>query len=411
MHDPSSSDPSDELQRLAAENAALNAENAALRQQLAAFERSQAEERSFRALCDNLPYGVGLWSSHGSEPGTLRLEYVNPRASLEWGTEIEGKVGQSLQDALPEALAAEGPYSLPAMWNRVARSGTPEMVDPLPYGPPDRPQGWLRAHAVPAGENRVAMVFDNISRHIRAERQLRQLNNELERRVRERTARLDDLNKELEAFSYTVSHDLRAPLRAIIGFAEALEEDFGETLPEEALQYLHHICEGGLNMRARINGLLTLSRLTRHELLVETVPISERAEKVFSRLQDPTRAATLKVQPGLEVRADPRLVDLLLENLLSNALKFTRDRDSAVIEFGMGRSRGTTAFFVRDNGEGFDNAHASRMFEPFQRLHTQGRFPGTGIGLATVQRIAHSHGGRAWADGEPGVGATFWFTL
>lgn len=393
---------------LARENAALKAELAQLR---AAATAVQSDAVTFRALADNLPYGVSIWRAHGTQAADLELRYVNPRASLEWGEEIGRKVGETLASALPEALEARGPYSLPGMWLRVARSGTPEMIDPLPTGPPDQPHGWLRAHAVPAGPDTVAMVFDNVSRHIRAERQLRALNNELEHRVRERTARLDDLNQELEAFSYTVSHDLRAPLRAVIGFAEALDEDFGETLPAEARHYIAHIREGAGNMRARINGLLTLSRLTRHELLVETVPISERVEKVLARICPEGRQVRLDAEPGLEVRADPRLVDLLLENLLSNALKFTRTRELAILRFGRGVSRGRRAFFLRDNGVGFDSAHAERMFKPFQRLHTSGQFPGTGIGLATVQRIAHSHGGRAWAEGQPDAGATLWFTL
>lgn len=383
----------------------------ALAARCAELEREVAELRQFRELIDNLPYGVGLWQSQSHDPGEMVLRYVNPRASLEWGTDVATKVGQTLRTAFPEALNAPAPYNLAQTWNRVARSGTPETVDPLPYGPLDHPDGWLRAHTIPAGPGMAAMVFDNVSRHIRAERQLRSLNNELEKRVRERTGRLDDVNKELEAFSYTVSHDLRAPLRAIRGFAQALQEDFGDSLDPDATTYLQHILDGAESMRERIQGLLALSRLTRHEISVEPVSISLRAEKVFSRLPLGDRQVEVSIQPDLEVRADPRLVDLLLENLFSNALKFTVTREVAHIEFGLASDQDRTRFYVRDNGIGFDNRHAQKMYRPFHRLHSDTRFPGTGIGLATVQRIVKMHGGSIRADGRPGEGATFWFTL
>lgn len=407
-------DTDTEVEALRRRVAELESESLALRVECAELRGEAATATMFRELADNLPYGVGIWRAEGVDPGDMRLLYTNDRAALEWGEDFAQQVGRRLRDAIPEAMDAPAPFNLPVMWHRVAKSATPEVVDPLPYGDPDDPNGWLRAHAIPAGVDQVGMVFDNVSRHIRAERQLQDLNRALERRVRERTAKLDDLNQELAAFSYSVSHDLRAPLRAIQGFSDALREDFGPTLEPEAMACLDRIDAAARRMRSRIEGLLTLSRLSQTERLAETVHISDRAEKVGRRLLASVRAeraVTLDIQPGLQVHADPRLIDGLLDNLLGNAVKFTRGTDPSTISFGLEHSRGTMAFFVRDDGVGFEPAHAEKMFKPFQRLHHDADFPGTGIGLATVQRIVHLHGGRVWADVNPTGGATVWFTL
>ena len=403
-----------ELEALRQRVAALEAECLDLRTECATLRGDAASLEMFRDLADHLPYGVGIWRAESVDPGDMRLLYTNDRAAREWGEEFAQQVGRTLREAIPEALDAPAPFNLPVMWHRVATSTMPEVVDPLPYGDPEQPSGWLRAHAVPAGDQLVGMVFDNVSRHIRAERQLQDLNRALERRVLERTAKLDDLNQELSAFSYSVSHDLRAPLRSIQGFADALREDFGDELDPEALAYLGRIDAAGARMKARIEGLLTLSRLSQTRRLSETVHISDRVEKVGRRLlaslaED--RDVSLEVQPGLEVHADPRLIDGMLDNLIGNAIKFTRGTDPSTIHFGLAHTRGTMAFFVADDGVGFDAQHADKMFKPFQRLHREADFPGTGIGLATVERIAHMHGGRAWATTNDEGGATIWFTL
>ncbi len=403
-----------ELEQLRLRVSELEVEARALQAECVELRRENEHLTMFRVLADNLPLGIGLWRAEGVDPGDMRLLYTNDQAALEWGEDFAQQVGQVLRDAIPEAMEAPAPFNLPVMWHRVATSATPEVVDPLPYGDPEAPNGWLRAHAIPAGDNLVGMVFDNVSRHIRAERQLQDLNRALERRVRERTARLDDLNQELAAFSYSVSHDLRAPLRAIQGFSDALREDFGEDLDQDALEYVGRIDSAAARMRARIDGLLALSRLSQTQRLAETVHISERAEKVARRVMraaEEERDITLQVQPGLEVHADPRLIDGLLENLIGNAVKFTRGTDPSTISFGIAHTRGTMAFFVRDDGVGFDAAHADKMFKPFQRLHRDEDFPGTGIGLATVQRIVHLHGGGVWATANEEGGATVWFTL
>lgn len=238
---------------------------------------------------------------------------------------------------------------------------------------------------------------------------------ELEQRVRERTAQFEAANRELEAFSYSVSHDLRAPLRAINGFARLLEIDYGEPHSEKGRRHLQHIIESGARMGALIEDLLRLARITRSEIRREPVDLGALAQELAATLRTthPGREVVFTAAPRLLTQGDPGLLRAALENLLSNAWKYTaRTPPPARIELGgVPQADGTTIFFVRDNGTGFDMQHASRLFSPFQRLHSESEYPGTGVGLATVQRIIHKHGGRIWAEAEPGRGASFCFTL
>ena len=252
----------------------------------------------------------------------------------------------------------------------------------------------------------------DISEKRAAEIALHQLNLELEARVERRTAELSSANAELEAFSYSVSHDLRAPLRAVDGFAQALEEDFGAPLPDEARDYLRRIRAGSQRMGQLIDDLLSLSRVGRTELSRGLLDVSQLATSVAEELRErePERTLSCTVTPGLHAHADARLLRIVFENLLGNAWKFTRKNESSRIEVGM-LEDGTQTFFVRDNGAGFDMAYASKLFGAFQRLHRASEFPGTGVGLATVQRIVRRHGGHVWADAKPDEGATFFFTL
>jgi signal transduction histidine kinase len=242
---------------------------------------------------------------------------------------------------------------------------------------------------------------------------LREAHDELEQRVQERTAQLDATNKELEAFSYSVSHDLRAPLRSIDGFSLALLEDYGDRLADEGKNHLQRIRAATQRMGMLIDDLLNLSRMTRAEIRKEAVNLSALALVVVAGLREsqPNRQIEFRIEDRLEARADPRLVQVVLENLFGNACKFTSKRTSACVEFGKLRHNGSSAYFVRDNGAGFDSAYATRLFGAFQRLHAASEFPGTGIGLATVQRIVHRHGGEIWAEGAVEKGATFYFTL
>ena len=224
---------------------------------------------------------------------------------------------------------------------------------------------------------------------------------------------LESLNAELNAFSFSVSHDLRSPLRAIDGFSKALEEDYGDVLDDEGRELLVRIQSAAARMGQLIDDLLQLSRATRADMYAEDVDLSEVAHGVASDLKsaEPGRHVAIEVQPGLTCRGDKRLLTAVMENLIGNAWKFTSRRDEASIQIGSYEQDGEMVVYVKDNGAGFDSEHASKLFTPFQRLHTVEEFPGTGIGLATVQRIVHRHGGRVWAEGHPESGARFMFTV
>jgi signal transduction histidine kinase len=226
-------------------------------------------------------------------------------------------------------------------------------------------------------------------------------------------AELDAVNRELESFSYSVSHDLRAPLRAIDGFSQALKEDYSDRLDAEGLGYLNRVRQAAQRMGMLIDDLLRLAHVTRTEVVREEVDLTDMADKVFQELQRtaPDRHVVANVAPGLKALADGRLMRVALDNLLGNAWKFTDRRDPARIELGVETIGGERAYFVRDNGAGFDMAYAGKLFGAFQRLHDAKDFPGTGVGLATVQRVIRKHGGRIWAQARPNEGATFYFTL
>ncbi len=236
---------------------------------------------------------------------------------------------------------------------------------------------------------------------------------ELEQRVAERTAQLEVANRELEAFAYSVSHDLRAPLRAIDGFSQALLEDNLGQLDAAGQDYLRRVRQGAQQMGQLIDALLLLSRVTRQEVSRQSVDLSAVAAIAAQalRVSDPGRKVAVTVQPGLVVTGDPHLLEILLTNLVGNAWKFTRHQPAARIELGLALIEGECVYFVRDNGAGFNPQYAAKLFRPFQRLHSQSEFEGTGIGLATVQRVVQRHGGRVWAEGWPGAGATVYFVL
>jgi PAS domain S-box-containing protein len=224
----------------------------------------------------------------------------------------------------------------------------------------------------------------------------------------------ESANKELEAFSYSVSHDLRAPLRSIDGFSQVLMDEFADRLDEKGLGYLKRVQGAAARMTNLIDDLLNLSRLSRLDMRKETVLITDLANKIAEELrkEQPERKVEFSVRPGTVAEGDPRLVRIALENLIGNAWKYTRNRSVAHIEVGVRTGSGERpAYYVKDDGAGFDMAYASKLFGAFQRLHSAEEFEGTGIGLATVARIVHRHGGRVWAQGEVEKGATFYFTL
>jgi len=255
----------------------------------------------------------------------------------------------------------------------------------------------------------ASTIARDVTARKRAEEEIRRLNDELQQRA----SALEAANKELETFSYSASHDLRAPLRSLSGFSEAVAEDYAPMLDERGRDYLSRIRAASHQMGQLIDDMLELSRVGRSEMRPTRVDLSVLAERVAAELReaDPQRQAEFAIRPGLIAEGDSRLLRVVLTNMLGNAWKFTGRQPVARIEFGATQVDGTSAYYVRDNGVGFDMAYAGKLFAPFQRLHAPGEFPGTGIGLATVARIVRRHGGRAWAEGAVGKGATFYFTL
>ena len=231
--------------------------------------------------------------------------------------------------------------------------------------------------------------------------------------LKQRATELAAVNKELEAFNYSVSHDLRSPLRSINGFSQALLEDYADKLDAQGKDYLQRVRAASQTMAQLIDDLLDLSRITRSKIHRGTVNLSVLAQAVTAELakMEPERQVEFVIAGRLMVKGDERLLKIVLENLLGNAWKFTGNNPKAKIEFGVTQVDDRSAYFVRDNGAGFDMAYANKLFGAFQRLHAPSEFPGSGIGLATVQRIIHRHGGHVWAEGAVGQGATFYFTL
>jgi signal transduction histidine kinase len=245
------------------------------------------------------------------------------------------------------------------------------------------------------------------------EERIRNINQELEERVVQRTAQLVAANKELEAFAYSIAHDLRSPLRGLDGFSQILLEEYNHNLDKQGKNYLHRLRSAAQLLGKLIDDLLNLSRITRDEMKIRQIHLSEMVLEITDNFKatNPDRQVKFQIQEGIKVKGDGRLLRIALENLIGNAWKFTSKHLKAVIEFGVLKQDEKTVYFVRDDGAGFDMQYAQKLFGAFQRLHDAREFPGTGIGLVTVQRIIQRHGGAVWAEGEVEKGATFYFTI
>lgn len=378
-----------------------------------AEESLQESESKLAEITATLGEGVYVFDEHGI------VSFVNPEAEriLGWGTaEITGKRSYA---AFHYHAAAGQTYDL-------ERSS---IFQALHTGHTHRSSDEIFVHkngglvpvsvaASPIVRNGVikgcVASFEDITQKKRVEVELSNYRQHLEQLVEARTSELQKLNHELESFSYSVSHDLRAPLRTLKGFNSALREDFGRHLPPEAHHYLQRVDSAAARMGELIDGLLMLSQVVRSTLQLDQVDLGEMAAGIVSSLKesDPQRHVNFSIQKELVTTGDARLLHTLLENLFSNAWKFTASKPESCIEFACRSSaQGERVFYVRDNGTGFDLQLADKLFQPFQRFHTREEFPGNGIGLATVQRIVHRHGGHIWAESVPGAGTTIFFTL
>ncbi|HOE15896.1 MAG TPA: GAF domain-containing protein [Syntrophorhabdaceae bacterium] len=328
-----------------------------------------------------------------------------------WGQVILRKQSLIVNDPLSHADCAGLPEDHPPLTSFL---GTPlregdDVIGMIAVA--NRDPGYTEDHKQDLEALSAVLVEAMRRKHI--EMEMERLNKELERRIAERTAQLEAANKELEAFSYSVSHDLRAPLRSIDGFSRIVLEEYKDRLDDTGRHYLERVCRGVRQMELLIDDLLKLSRVTQVEKHDENIDLSGMVRAINEEQQrdNPDRAVEIVVQDGIVVRGDPRLMRDALENLINNAWKFTARTEQPAIEFVEMKKDGETVYFIKDNGVGFDMAYAHKLFGVFQRLHTTEEFPGTGVGLATVRRIIARHGGRIWAEGEVGKGAVFYFTL
>jgi len=366
----------------------------------------EESEARFRGIVQTAQEGIWLLDSQG------RLRFVNPQMTRMLGWSESELLGRPWLDIVFEQDRQEAERA----WERLKR-GVSEQYD-IRLRRKDASEFWVLLGATPMLDHNARLtgsvgLITDITERKNAEEQIQQMNQELERRVQQRTSELAAVVKELEAFTYAAAHDLRAPLRHIHGFSNLMREEFGPQLDATAQGYLQRICQGTQRMGNLLEDLLNLSRVGRKELRLQVCGLSSLAQEVMDELQAETRGRQIEWKIGALpfLDCDPGLMKQVIANLLSNAVKFTRPRETAMIEVGQVAVNGESAVFVRDNGVGFSMKYADKLFGVFQRLHRQEDFEGTGVGLATVQRIIQKHGGRVWATAELDKGATIFFTV
>jgi PAS domain S-box-containing protein len=369
-------------------------------------ERLEQRVRQLQLVTDSAPVLLAHCDTE------RRYKFVNKGYAQRFGTSREDIIGKRI----PEVVGEEAYANFKEYVDAVLSGQRVEFETEIPYK--DIGQRYMHAAYVPEfgeqGEVRgLVAVISDITEHRLAEEEIRQLNESLERRVAERTSQLKEANEELESFSYSISHDLRAPLRHISGFARLLQQRASSALDETAQRYLNTIAESTDRAGELIDDLLAFSRMVRAEIHRADVDMNRLVRQALDdlKLETEGRSIDWKIGELPEVQGDPSMLRLVMQNLLSNAVKYTYSRDEAVIEVGSKSDGDEAIFFVSDNGVGFDMQYVDKLFGVFQRLHRAEEFEGTGIGLATVRRIVNRHGGRTWAEGSVGSGATFYFSL
>lgn len=364
-----------------------------------------ASKDLLQAIVDNTPAAVYLKDPQG------RFQLVNHRCVQIIGLPPEEVIGRTVFDFCPPELASIYHANDQQVLSHNQALEVEESVQQ-----PDGVHTFLSIKFPlrdAAGKpNAMCGISTDITERKQAHLQLEQYRDQLEAAVEKRTAELAIANKELQAFSYSVSHDLRAPLRAIDGFSQILAEDYAPGLDDAAQDFIRRIRKAANRMGQLIDDMLNLSRVSSAELKIQPTDLSAMAGAILQDLQElaPQRECEIRLQPGLVADVDPQLMQIALRNLLENAWKYSAKKPVARIEFGAETVDGQPVYFVRDHGAGFDMAYAGKLFNPFQRLHSKDEFEGTGVGLATVSRVIQRHGGRIWAEAVPGEGATFRFT-
>jgi len=374
-------------------------------------ERHQADER-LRNIAANIP---GIVFEYRLRPDqSAAFEYVSERA-LDM---LEESPGDLTHDPRLMFRLVDPAYRRQLLRSmRVSRHTRSLWLSEMPIRTRSGRICWVRGQSMPKYLDDGSVVWDGVIVDVTAQKQaehaIQQMNEQLERRVADRTAQLSAANRELESFAYSVSHDLRAPLRSIDGFSRILMEEFGQALDPAAAGYLIRVRNASQRMGQLIDDLLSLSRVTRSELKRVRTDLTAIAQAIVQELrtETPERTVDVSVHPSMSCLADPSLIRIALYNLIGNAWKFTSKRTDASIEFGALTQRSKIVYYVRDNGAGFDMEHAGKLFGAFQRLHSPRDFEGTGVGLATVSRIIDRHGGTVWAESMIDQGATFYFTL